>query len=99
MLRIYGASDDLVELEGIVDEEIPGDDVTITVGELGFEGGLTVRALYGRINACWEMAVGLLDEDEPIPWPVTVTHKGYTVTVEISCPDGTKVSWEAPDAD
>lgn len=135
MLKICGASDDLVELEGIgklvkacltcgqeIDnptkrygssavvgegsEEIGSGDVMVVVGgNLSLDesidpsptGGIHVRMRYGRFGVgCWSAEVCQIDEDVPIPWPVSIKHggRGYSVVVEIDAPDGTPVRWK-----
>lgn len=70
MLKIYGASDDLVEMEGCVNEEIGSYDAatTITIG-----GALVVTAQYGKDGgSVWAFTLRQVDEDVPLPWPVRV---------------------------
>jgi len=121
MLKIYGASDDLVELEGIgelvrkcpecghdIDEpsravvghssgEFGSGDLMVVVGGVDGAPGIRVRVRYGRFGVgCWSAEVCQIDEDVPIPWPVSIKHsvRGYSVVVEIDAPDGTPVRWE-----
>ena len=100
MVRIYGASDDLVEIEGHVDgDEIGCYDRAVYV-ILGDEdqGGVAVRMSYephfakkdiGREVGfgCWSAEIIQLAEDCPIPWPISIKHggRGYSVVVEIDC--------------
>jgi hypothetical protein len=95
MLKIYGASDDLVEIEGIVSEELGAYDKprVVTVGDRE-TGGCVVVAEYAVENRAgvWSMSVSQIDEDVPIPWPVSIAvEHGYSVAVVIDCPSGTKV--------
>lgn len=102
MLRIYGASDDLVELEGIVDQELGCYGVAkIRVGT--DEGGVDVLMAYAPFRGgggTWAAMLAPLDEGVPIPWPVAIKHRErrgeveYSVVVEIDCPTGTPVSRE-----
>lgn len=48
-VTIYGASDDLVEVEGDLSNEFNGDDVTLIFGD-----GTHVRAEYGR-SGLWRL--------------------------------------------
>jgi len=104
MLKIYGASDDLVEIEGHVREEFNVIDrpCRVRVGTAN-DGGVDVVMLYGK-SGMWGASIELLDGDgeldncAPIPWPIEV-RKGlrgieasYSVVVEIACPDGTPVA-------
>jgi len=100
-IRIYGASDDLVEIEGDVTDEVnPGS--SITVGTAA--AGVVVKMRYGKRKgaAVWEAVVGQIDEGVPIPWAVTISGlasqgdnrdhpRDYTAIVDIACPPGTPV--------
>lgn len=98
MLRIYGASDDLVEIEGDVSEELGARDRqrTITIGD--DKGGLRVIAKYAPgSRAVWRLSVEPIDEEVPIPWPVHVelAEPGYSCAVVVDCPPGTPVAFGA----
>lgn len=88
----YGASDDLIEVEGIkgADEfNIVADGPWIAT--FGIGGKLVVHALY---DGCWSFAVGQEDESIPLPdWPIRIKQheKAYSVRLEIDCPDDVKV--------
>lgn len=106
MLRIYGASDDLVEIEGHFEEEIDCYDsaVVITVGWPEASPGENARGLRVYIRyapdwaktGVWPVAVAPLDDDAEIPWPVSVTlgGRGYSSELTIDCPDDVPVSWK-----
>ncbi len=100
MIRIYGASDDLVEVEapsgndelGAFDKE-----VALLVGTAN--AGLVVRFYYAPPRqpkngvgdgGTWQARIDLVDEDTPIPWPVAIKAEGYTVVVEVDAPASTK---------
>ncbi len=86
MVRIYGASDDLVEIEGHPDGDEVGcyeQDVIVVLGDE--KGGVLVRMSYsprftgapGLPDAafgCWSAEVAPIGEDVPMPWPVTITN-------------------------
>lgn len=81
MIRIYGASDDLVEIEGHPSGDEVGcydRDVFIVLGNAE-TGGVAVRMSYapqlgkGVAFGCWTAEIGQLDEDVAIPWPITLT--------------------------
>jgi hypothetical protein len=61
-VTIYGASDDLIEVDG----DVPGcDEYSGESAELlltGPEGGVWVMVTYGT-NGCWAIGVGPVDED------------------------------------
>jgi hypothetical protein len=107
MLTMYGGSDDLVELEGIVVDEISmfGDGVVVTVGDPE-TGGVLVKWRYAQgPGSTWSAEINMFDEGVPVPWMVSVKHRikreevGYSVVVSIDCPKGTPVSWAARNDD
>jgi hypothetical protein len=65
--------------------------VSFTIG--GDDGGIIVEMSYENPGV-WAGKAKQLSEDTPIPWPVTVTHEGYSVVVNVDCPDGTPVKME-----
>lgn len=94
-LNIYGASDDLVEIEGHVTEEIGCFQRPVKL-EIGTRetGGLRVIAVYapkGSKYGVWRLSVEPLDEDIVVPWPVSVETKGYSCVIRIHCPDDVPV--------
>lgn len=99
MLTIYGASDDLVEVEGHLVDEYPVDDnnsVTLHLADASGNGGCKITMTYNGRTGCWDATIGLLGEGIQIPWPVTVRHKPgrddfYSVFVDIDCPDDVAV--------
>jgi len=104
MLKIYGASDDLVEIEGPGGDEVGCYDsgVLITIGwteaQAGKDAkGLVVRMRYGSpgFGSTWSAEVGQIDEDILIPWNVTVrvAERPYSALVIVDCPDDTPVTW------
>jgi hypothetical protein len=99
VIKIYGHSDDCVEIAGDVDEELSAYDRgrTITIGGEG--EGLEVVAQYGPgKSAVWQFTVRMVDEGVPCPWPIRiVTEHEYSLAVVIDCPPGTPVSWDGED--
>lgn len=105
MIRIYGASDDLVEFEGCKAADEIGrydKDVHFVIGDPEAKpgrdaSGLRVWMHYSDLGV-WAASVLQLEEDVPIPWPVTIRtgepSRGYSVIVEIDAPKDTPVSWE-----
>lgn len=93
---IYGASDDLVEIEGcegadefsVYDETWRGDLIAPN-GE-----AIRVHLIY---DGCWHVALGQVIEDVQFPdWPVRYSQQkrhdgsdGYSARVEIDAPEGT----------
>jgi hypothetical protein len=93
-LRIYGASDDLVEIEGDVQEEIGCYDTQVTLEIGGLDGGIRVIADYGVDKAAvWRLALEPVDEDVPVPWPVRTElgGRGYSLVIIVDCPPGTPI--------
>jgi hypothetical protein len=90
-LTMYGASDDLVEADGIpgADEfdcyqPRPGEDIHASF-VLG--GRMRIRAIY---DGCWSFAIGQVEEETPLPdWPIRISQheRGYSTLVEIDVPD------------
>lgn len=107
MLRFFGASDDLAECRGHVEGETYPSNNYGTVAMVGTkEAGCYVRVAYSTLeqNGSWDVTIGRIDEDVPIPWPVKVVHgdrggeegeSGYTAVAFIDCPDDTPVVWKS----
>ncbi len=90
MIRIYGASDDLVEIEGITGGnsgdhhlELNADNAAIILGDR-MTGGVLIGIRYSdptlapdreEGTGCWAVQISPLDEGVPIPWPITVRHR------------------------
>lgn len=110
MVKIYGASDDLVEIEGHPDGDEIGcydRDVVIMLGTVE-TGGIAVRMSYaprfsalgdGVAAACWSAEIAQLDEDRPIPWPVRLGTVRYSVAVLIDAPPETPLRFIAVNRD
>jgi hypothetical protein len=104
-VKIYGASDDLVEIEDCdaVDEIGCYDRmVRLLVGKP--DAGLYVVMQYagGRVpGGVWHATIAQVGDGIPIPWPVRidVTQRGYSVEVSVDCPKDTPVAIETADAD
>lgn len=100
MIRIYGASDDLVELEedGRPLEEVGcygcevllliGDDEPLP-GDVRAEGVL-VSIHHGPFG--WMVGVASVDDESAkAPWALRLDHEHYSPAIEVDCPRGTKV--------
>lgn len=106
MLKIYGASDDLVEIEGHVEDEIDcyNTSVVVTVGWKEAAPGRDAQGLHVKMTfapkwtetGVWTAELSPLDEDVEIPWPVYVKlgGRGYSAEVLIDCPDDVPVTWK-----
>lgn len=97
-MKMYGASDDLIEVEGI-----PGSDEfeadggnDLLMGSFVVGGVIRVRAIY---DGCWSFSVGQVDEDVPLPeWPISLGQHpecDYSALLEIEVPDHTTIVREA----
>jgi len=96
MIKLYGCSDDLVEIEGDIVEEYgcPENGLLITLkhGDPDVTAGVQLRFFYDykplKIEqACWTIAITPIDEDAPIPWPIKVelNKYGYSPLIIIDC--------------
>lgn len=96
-LRIYGASDDLVEVEGHFREEYQSFDKPTTLRLSSDDGEMLVTMALGR-RGCWDATISMPDEDAPTPWPIRVefgTDVRYSVTVVVDCGDDVTVEVES----
>ena len=91
--RFYGASDDLIEIEGVKGADEFGlkrwcEDRKVEVSQPFILGGkLKIYALY---DGCWHFSLGPVAEDVPLPeWPIRykLGGRGYSVELEIDVPD------------
>lgn len=94
-IRIYGASDNLIEVEGCegADEFNTYEHGPVMWGgDLRAPDGEQMRA-HVVFDGCWSVALGQVDEDKPLPaWPVTIAqHRSlpYSVMAVIDAPEGT----------
>ncbi len=102
-VKVYGASDDLVEIEGIpVPDEIGAWDREVAV-RIGGDNGLVVKNRHdGKIGWITSVHMGpRVDDGDPLLWPVSVemSPTGYSLAVIVECPDGTPVEWGGKDSD
>ncbi len=97
--KFYGASDDLIEIEGVkgADEFGAYNSSSGNVVNATFIlGAIAVYAIYGE-GGTWAFAVGRIDEDVPLPnWPIrlrqgTEEESTYSVVLEIDVPDDVAV--------
>jgi hypothetical protein len=100
-INITGASDDLIEFDGVPDYDEfcnSGSSPIKFSGNLIAPDGSGVRVIViydsqgPESSGCWSVAVGKIDEDTDYPeWP-TVVSKGdrdYNTLVTVEAPDGT----------
>lgn len=105
MITIYGASDDLVEVEGCEGaDEFCTDDWQ---GELVAPDGSQMR-VYARyeLSGCWSVGAAQVDEEHQLPgWPVTITqaaamnpdNPGYSALLSVDAPEGTTLANVKPE--
>lgn len=99
MITIYGASDDLVEIEGDVSDEVsPGRMILVGDGKRGMYVVFKYAA-NKKSGAVWRGSVEQVDEGVPM-FPMTVDladpsghpdPRSYSVKFVIDCPPGTPV--------
>ena len=104
--RIFGIGDDVVVVEGDRSGEVKSGDA-IVIGTS--HGGIVVALCYParevidgveREVGVWQAMVHQVDEDVPVPWPVsfsTARPNGYppsvySIMVTVACPLGTPIS-------
>ena len=95
-LTIYGASDDLIEVEGHYVEEynVYGNDFAVRLTDPEADERMDIVLTYGG-NGCWSAGARRFDEGKPMPWPVqivTATHCEYSSAAVIDCPPTVEVS-------
>ena len=108
-IKIYGASDDLVEIEGHPDgDEVSTYDATVLIsiasGTADAPVGEYVRMIFypGKetgIGDGWSAQIANLAEDAPTH-PIRVSihpEETHSVLVEIDVPDDAKLSWTVED--
>lgn len=95
-VTIYGASDDLVEVTGAIDDEFGVGLNGVWEGVLAdpHGEGLRVSIVYTSAGT-WSAGVAPLDEDVPLPqWPVglEVAETRYSTALSITVPEGTTLT-------
>lgn len=93
-LRIYGASDDCVELEGAIDDEFYVDGDDRWTGLLTAPDGMRILVFAEYTRGTWAVGAGSFDEDIPFPdWPVSIVPGAntYSAMLVIEVPVGTIV--------
>lgn len=97
-VTIYGASDDLIEVEGCkgADEfSAYANDLAVWGGDLIAPDGTQMR-VYAIYDGCWHFSVGQVEEDVRLPgWPVQILQheSGYSTLLRIEAPDGTRLAF------
>jgi hypothetical protein len=107
LITIYGASDDLVEVAGCEGaDEFCTDRWQGDLAPPGEVEQMRVHCWYDN-DGCWQVGVGMVDEDVPFPaWPLSFAQGGvtadalagkapatprYSVVLTIDAPEGTRL--------
>lgn len=108
MITIYGASDDLVEVEGCegADEFYAGSGDRWQADLIAPGGTVAMRVhCWLDIDGCWQVGVGQVTEDAQLPaWPLSITQAtamnpdspGYSALLTIDAPEGTRLENVSP---
>lgn len=92
-LKFYGASDDLIEVEG----DIPGCDEYNAEHAYFQIAGLQLALEFGG-DGTWEIAVGMVDEDVPVTASnMRLSVDRYTMVLDMEVPTGAYVVRIYPD--
>lgn len=111
---IYGASDDLVEVDGCEGADefnvYGGDGKVIWQGDFVGAGATEQVRVYAIYDGCWHFSVGQVDEDVKLPrWPIRFEQgdedwgslkagPGYSVVLLIDAPAGVRLTNVKPEA-
>lgn len=93
-IEAYGASDDLVEIEGCEGADEFNHYKGVWRGDLVAPDDASVR-LHIFYDGCWHVAVGQVDEDHDFPnWPISFRQEaaGYSTVATVEAPDGTRLT-------
>lgn len=87
-VTFYGASDDLVEVDG----DVPGCDEYCAPAAAFEVAGLRVGVEYHEASGTWEIGVGLISENtEVVAQDVRLDSDGYTMRLTLYVPPGSYV--------
>jgi hypothetical protein len=96
-IRFYGASDDLLEIEGAITEEVSDVNGRIEVMLTGPEYGAMFIVAEFSPGGVWMLGCSQADEDHPLPWPVRVVPGDtgtchYSVVLVVDAPAGAELT-------
>lgn len=94
IIKISGASDDLVEVEGCKGaDEFSYPAKGPWRGDLISPDGGQVR-VHVMYDGCWHVAVGQVDEDVALPaWPMSFHQaSSYATELRVEAPEGTRIT-------
>lgn len=92
-IEAYGASDDLVEIEGCEGADEFNHYKGVWRADLVAPDDASIR-LHIFYDGCWHVAVGQVDEEHDFPnWPISFRQEaaGYSTVATIEAPDGTRL--------
>jgi hypothetical protein len=111
MITIYGASDDLVEVDGCEGADEfnvypKGARAVAWQGNLAAPGEAECLRVHLVYDGCWHVGVGQVDEEVSMPpWPLTIrqgvngAESDYSAVLLIDAPAGTRLVNVWPDGD
>lgn len=105
MITIYGASDDLIEVDGDIREEFSEPCGSWTAVIASADGREAIRVSAEYIGSTWQLGAGPASEEQPMPgWPVrvrqgTAAECSYSAVLEIDAPAGAHVCDHGEDGD
>jgi len=80
-IKIYGASDDLIEIDGDFSEEISNEKATLEMA------GLIITVEF---EGCWSIKVIQMDEEVPVTaenMKLSIAEGGYSMCLDMDLPD------------
>ena len=97
MIKIFGSSDDLIEVEGCTGaNEFYAGGSGLVGGVIYLSSDLGIMKIYALYDGCWHFSVGLNDDGDTFPdWPISICrHKnGYSTVLQILAPNNTVCSF------
>ncbi len=102
MITFYGASDDLVEVEGCEGADefnvYPKDNNAVAWhGDLAAPGESESLRVHLAYDGCWHVGVGQADEETDLPpWPLAIrqgtdAESTYSTVLLVDAPEGTRL--------
>lgn len=96
-LKFHGYSDDTFGEYGITNEDVDNCASMKPIQCIIRSGtdGLIVTGQYSRNNnGCWDIGIGQLNEDVPLPnWNMRFVADGYSTILYIEVPDDAALEW------
>ena len=96
-LKFHGYSDDTFGEYALTNDDVDNcaSGTPIQCRLDSSDGSMIITGQYNRNkNGCWDIAIGQIDEDTPIPnWHMQFTAEGYSTILEVYVPDDTTLTW------